>query len=191
MCTINPAAAPEEATPDGSALDTKVSTFSMMLACIAGKGAKTSADGPPPAYVCDDDFYCSVDARGQVTGAGIATLQTIPDAPRGNVYLVAPRGTVDAGAAGIRVSGDLFVAALAVANANNIQVQGKSVGLPPQPVTNLTLTTASTAATEAAQLTNTIRAQQPQTQVNVEVTGFGGDFDSPDECRPTASNACR
>ncbi len=144
----------------------------------AGKGAKTSADTPAPIYVCSDDFYCTRDARGEVTGAGIATLQTIPGAPAGNVFLIAPRGTVDAGAAGIRVSGDLFVAALAVANANNIQVQGKSVGLPPQPVTNLTLTTASTAATEAALITNGLKAQQPQTTVDVEVTGFGGDDNS-------------
>src|SRR6202012_1486864 len=130
-----------------------------------------------PIFVCSDDFYCTRDARGEVTGAGISTLQTIPGAPPGNVYLIAPRGTVDAGAAGIRVSGDLFVAALAVANANNIQVQGKSVGLPPKPVTNLSLTTASTAATDAALITNSMKSQQPQTQVDVEVTGFGGDFD--------------
>jgi hypothetical protein len=36
-----------------------------------------------------------------------------------------------------------------------------------------------------------MKSQQPQTQVDVEFTGFGGDFDSPNECRPTASNSCR
>ena len=69
----------------------------------AGKGAKTIADVPPPVYVSDDDHYNTLDARGEVTGAGIATLQTIPDAPPGSVSLIAPRGTVDAGSAGIRV----------------------------------------------------------------------------------------
>jgi hypothetical protein len=156
----------------------------------AGKGAKTIADVPAPIYVCNDDFYCTRDARGEVSGAGIATLQTIPGASSSNVYLIAPRGTVDAGAAGIRVSGDLFVAALAVANANNIQVQGKSVGLPPQPVTNLTLTTASTAATEAAQLASSMKAQQPQTIVDVEITGFGGDLDNPEACVPSNIRGC-
>src|SRR5262249_46377909 len=90
----------------------------------AGKGAKTSADLPAPIYVCDDSLYCTRDARGEVAGAGIATLQSIPGAPAGNISLIAPRGTVDAGAAGIRVSGNLVVAALHVLNADNIQVQG-------------------------------------------------------------------
>jgi hypothetical protein len=52
---------------------------------------------PQPIYVCSNNFYCTRDARGEVTGAGIATLQTTPDAAPGNVFLVAPRGTVDAG----------------------------------------------------------------------------------------------
>ena len=69
----------------------------------AGKGAKTLADVPPPQFVSDDDHYNTVDARGEVTGAGIATLQTIPGSEPGSVSLIAPRGTVDAGSAGIRV----------------------------------------------------------------------------------------
>src|SRR6202012_3591279 len=47
----------------------------------AGKGAKSSADIPAPIYVCDINHYCTVDARGEVTGAGIATLQANPGAP--------------------------------------------------------------------------------------------------------------
>ncbi|SHI25192.1 Filamentous haemagglutinin family outer membrane protein [Pollutimonas bauzanensis] len=39
------------------------------------------------------------------TGAGIATLAPIADVPPGNMDLIAPEGTVDAGEAGIRVSG--------------------------------------------------------------------------------------
>lgn len=46
------------------------------------------------------------------------------------LYLLAPRGTVDAGDAGIRVSGNLSIAALTVLNAFNIQVQGTALGLP-------------------------------------------------------------
>ncbi len=59
-------------------------------------------------------------------------MQTIPGALPGDINLLAPRGTVDAGAAGIRVSGNLNVAALHVLNADNIQVQGKSTidGIP-------------------------------------------------------------
>jgi Filamentous haemagglutinin family outer membrane protein len=43
----------------------------------AGKGAKTSYSLPVPVFDIDNDFYVAVDAKGLVTGAGIATLQTV------------------------------------------------------------------------------------------------------------------
>ncbi|HEY4078702.1 MAG TPA: filamentous hemagglutinin family protein [Rhizomicrobium sp.] len=155
----------------------------------AGKGAKTSIELAPATYLCNPDGYCALDPAGQVSGAGIATLQTIPGAPVGDVYLIAPRGTVDAGDAGIRVSGDLIIAAQSVANADNIQVQGKAVGLPPKPVTNLTLTTASTAATEAATIAQNMNQHHDST-ISVEVTGFGGESKEPDQCVPNARTVC-
>jgi hypothetical protein len=97
------------------------------------------------------------------------------------VFLIAPRGTVDAGDAGIRVSGDLFVAALHVANANNIQVQGTTVGVPQQAAVNIgALTNASNAAgAAAAAATDTARTNRsPNTDlpsiITVEVIGYGG-----------------
>src|SRR5262249_54125771 len=90
----------------------------------AGKGSKTSVSAPPPLFACDIDFECHADIKGAVSGAGIATLQSLPGVPVGNADLIAPRGTVDAGAAGIRTSGNLNIAALIVANAFNIEVQG-------------------------------------------------------------------
>ncbi|WP_297352548.1 filamentous haemagglutinin family protein [Paraburkholderia sp.] len=47
-----------------------------------------------------------------MSGAGIETLQSLADVPLGDANLIAPRGTVDAGARGIRVSGNLNVVAL-------------------------------------------------------------------------------
>ncbi|MGL1544395.1 filamentous hemagglutinin family protein, partial [Vibrio parahaemolyticus] len=44
------------------------------------------------------------------TGAGIATLNPIPEVRPGNVDLIAPLGTIDAGEAGIRVSGNVNLA---------------------------------------------------------------------------------
>ncbi len=146
----------------------------------AGKGAKSTSEIPPPSYLCDQDHYCLIDAKGQVSGAGIATLQTVPGAAAGSVFLIAPRGTVDAGEAGIRVSGNLFVAAQAVANASNIQVSGNKVGVP---VTvhvdagSLSAANAAAAAAEQSATPNGNSAQNAASLITVEVVGLG----SPDE----------
>jgi hypothetical protein len=49
-----------------------------------------------------------------MSGAGIAVLQSLPNAPRGDANLMAPRGKVDAGAAGLRASGKINIAALEI-----------------------------------------------------------------------------
>ncbi|WP_434115625.1 filamentous haemagglutinin family protein [Paraburkholderia caffeinilytica] len=146
----------------------------------AGKGAKSSADTPAPNYVCDANHYCTLDVRGEVTGAGIATLQTVPGAPAGNANLIAPRGTVDAGDAGIRVSGNLNVAALHVANVDNIQVQGTSTGIPVvQAVNTGALTAASSAASAASQMAQDLAKNNAsgvgprRWTITVQVEGFG------------------
>ncbi|MEW6342584.1 MAG: filamentous hemagglutinin family protein [Pseudomonadota bacterium] len=148
----------------------------------AGQGSTTVADIPPPEYVCDQNHYCTVDAKGEVTGAGIATLQTIPSAPPGNANLLAPRGTIDAGAAGIRVSGNLNVAALQVLNAANIQVQGTKTGVPVVPAVDTGALTAASAATSAVtqMAQNIVKSNAsgvPQRHwiITVEVEGFGDD----------------
>ena len=147
----------------------------------AGQGAKTVAVVPPPTYLCDRDAFCLLDAKGEVSGAGIATLQTIPGAPTGNVYLVAPRGTVDAGDAGIRVSGNLVVAAAQVLNADNIQVQGQKIGVPVAQTVNVGALTAAGAAAGAVSKVAQDMAKQQQNDalgkqpsiISVQVLGFG------------------
>ncbi|MBN3770917.1 filamentous haemagglutinin family protein, partial [Burkholderia sp. Se-20378] len=145
----------------------------------AGKGAKSSASTPAPQYVCDANHYCTVDARGQVTGAGIATLQSVPGVPIGTINLIAPRGTVDAGDAGIR-AGNLNVAALRVVNADNIQVTGKASGIPlVQAVNTGALTAASAAASAATQVAQDIAKNNAsggavrRWTISVQVEGFG------------------
>ncbi|NID14909.1 filamentous haemagglutinin family protein [Luteibacter yeojuensis] len=127
----------------------------------AGQGAKTSSEIPPPTFLCDVDAWCRVDARGQVSGAGIATLQTVEGAAAGNAYLIAPRGTVDAGDAGIRVAGNLVIAAARVANADNIQVKGEAIGVPVTAAVNVgALNAASAAATAASQAAEDVARKQ-------------------------------
>jgi hypothetical protein len=142
----------------------------------AGEGAKTTSVVPPPNYRTDPDAYFIVNPASEVTGAGIATLQTVPGSPPGNVYLLAPRGTVDAGAAGIRVSGNLSIAALYVANAFNIQVQGVSTGLPTvsgPPVGALTVANNTAGAAKPAMPVAPNTGSQVSVII-VEVLGYGG-----------------
>lgn len=152
----------------------------------AGQGAKTVAVIPPPTYLCDLDAFCLIDARGEVSGAGIATLQTIPDAPSGNVYLVAPRGTVDAGDAGIRVSGNVVLAAAQVLNAVNIQAQGDKIGVPVVQAVNISALSAASAAAGAVtkvaqdmmnQQKNDALSKMPSI-ISVQMLGFGSNDSS-------------
>lgn len=70
--------------------------------------------------------------RADISGSGIGTIIGFPGVEPGDVSLIAPLGTINAGEAGIRVSGNLNLAALYVLNANNFQVSGEVKGLPTQ-----------------------------------------------------------
>ena len=146
----------------------------------AGRGARTTAELPLPAYTCNLDFYCRVDNRGAVSGAGIATLQTVAGAEAGDVTLLAPAGTVDLGDAGLRSSGNLVIAARTVANADNAQVGGTAVGLRLAAVDAGSLSSGSSAAAAASQQAAALSNRPPgraATMITVEVYGFG----APDE----------
>ncbi|VVE00506.1 filamentous hemagglutinin-like protein [Pandoraea communis] len=117
----------------------------------AGRGAKTTVLYTPPKRVYDDSGNVTLSPSVPSSGAGIATLAPLPEVPPGDVDLVAPLGTIDAGEAGVRVSGNVNFAALAVVNAANVQVQGKSTGLPVIAAVNVgALTNASATAAQAA-----------------------------------------
>lgn len=151
---------------------------------IAGEGPKTYAASPPLHVICNVDGYCAVNPSGLVTGAGIAALVTLPgqDPGKSNANLFAPHGTIDAGAAGIRVAGTLNIAALQILNAYNIQVQGTSVGLPTvsgPPVAALASSSNATAATQQAPAPTQSSNDRPSIII-VEIVGFGGGDGVPD-----------
>lgn len=95
----------------------------------------------------------------------------------GDIDLIAPLGTIDAGEAGIRFSGNANLAALHIVNAANIQGQGTTTGIPTIQAPNIGgLTEASNASGAAAQQATQPRsgpAEQPSVII-VEILGFGG-----------------
>lgn len=91
----------------------------------AGKGAKTASATPPPQLRIDKNGNFVLDVSQSISGSGIGALKA-----GSNVALVAPKGEVNAGDAGIRAGGDLLIAALSLVGADNIQVGGTSVGVP-------------------------------------------------------------
>lgn len=95
----------------------------------AGKGARTAQGAPPPVIQTDLKGNVFVNPVGAVTGSGIGQLLTTPGLTAGQVNLIAPKGTVNAGEAGIRAI-NLNIAALQVLNVGNIKVSGTATGLP-------------------------------------------------------------
>ncbi|MVV47951.1 filamentous hemagglutinin N-terminal domain-containing protein [Pseudomonas sp. PB120] len=127
----------------------------------AGRGSKTTVVFTPPKRVYDTWGNVTLSPTVPSTGAGIATLNPIAEVPPGDIDLIAPLGTIDAGEAGIRVSGNINIIALRVVNAANIQVQGKSSGIPVTASVNTgAISSASSAATSATQAAEDMSRQQ-------------------------------
>ncbi|MES2194871.1 MAG: filamentous hemagglutinin family protein [Pseudomonadota bacterium] len=151
----------------------------------AGRGSKTSLSAPALQVQFDQDDYQSIDLGGYVTGSGIGTLQASNVARKSNLYLLAPRGTIDAGTAGIRVSGNAIFVAPVIANASNIQVQGSTTGVPTVSVPNIgALTSGSNTAGAAAKTGDTPTASGNRDRASVfmvEVIGYGGG-DAQSQC---------
>jgi hypothetical protein len=96
----------------------------------AGKGAKSASGAPPSVIQTDANGNLFVNPSNSVSGSGIGQLLTVPGISAGLVNLIAPKGVVNAGDAGIRVAGNLNIAAVQVIGAGNITVVGTSTGVP-------------------------------------------------------------
>jgi len=118
----------------------------------AGRGAKSAVSAPPPALLINANGTVTLNFSGAATGSGIRTIQTDPSLPLGDVSLIAPVGTVNAGDAGIGAAGNINIAAQRVLGLDNIQFGGTSTGVPAQ-VSSLgaTLSAVSSAAGASTQ----------------------------------------
>ena len=155
----------------------------------AGTAAKTVVTAPPTRVLIDAiSAEIETDLGGLATGGGIGVLASVAGVEPGAVTLLAPRGTVDAGDAGIRATGNITIAAAQVRNTDNIAAGGASVGVPaaaPAAAPNvggLSSASSSTAATSQAASDVTRQAQsgaatdqqQAPSTITVEVLGYGG-----------------
>ncbi len=160
----------------------------------AGNAPKTVVTAPPTRVVIDaTSAAVQTDLGGLATGGGIGVLASVEGVMPGDVDLIAPLGVVDAGDAGIRVTGNLNIAATAVLNASNIQVAGSSAGVPSAPAVAAPPLGAITQANNSAAGTNPAAqvakdAQKQATQkeempslITVEVLGYGGGSGDSDE----------
>jgi hypothetical protein len=119
----------------------------------AGAGSKTSVFYAPLRYTISTDGVLQIDAFGLQTGAGIGVLdalQNAGDRARSRLDLIAPKGEVNAGDAGIRVVGDLNIAAQVVVGMENIQVSGSSQGVPKVDAPNIGALTSASQVAQAA-----------------------------------------
>jgi len=157
----------------------------------AGAASKTVASAPPTRVIIDPQSAAvETDLAGLATGGGIGVLAAVAGVMPGDVDLIAPTGIIDAGDAGIRVTGNINLAATAVVNSSNISVGGSSSGAPSAPTVAAPniggLTSASntagasnaTATTTADASRNTAAEATPKVEipsiVTVEVLGYGG-----------------
>jgi hypothetical protein len=148
----------------------------------AGIGAKTTVVYNPPELIYDDVGDVTETPPATTSGAGIATLQPLPSVPAGDVTLIAPGGTIDPGEAGVRVSGNLTLAAAHVVT-NNISVGGKTattaVSSAPSLATSEAAGSTAGAAANAAESAGQHNNGPTDTAsvVDVEVISIGGSYD--------------
>ena len=146
----------------------------------AGIGARTSVVFNPPVLSYDNTGGIVESPAIPTSGSGIATNQPLPSIAVGNIDLTAPLGTIDAGEAGVRSSGNLNLAAARLANQSGFSSGGKTTGGSSAPSFSLaaadTAGAAAGAGQQAAQSLGGSRTEGQQPSVlEVEVLSISGE----------------
>lgn len=141
----------------------------------AGRGSKDAVSAPQRVVNPDNDGNIRVEVKGVATGSGLSTSTYDPDGPTGpkgpkagTIYLAAPRGTLDAGEAGVSSGGNLFVGAQVISNASNITAVGSSNGVPAADTGSLAGAVANVSNT-AAGVTNSMTENLANQMTNQNV----------------------
>ena len=148
----------------------------------AGIGARTTVVFNPPVISYDQTGGLVDTPAVPTSGAGIATEQPLPSIPPGNIDLTAPIGTIDAGEAGVRSSGNLNLAAARLANTSGFSAGGKTSGNSAPPSVSLSSVEAAGAAAGAGQqaaqnLSGSNKEAQLPSIIEVEVLSVSGESD--------------
>jgi filamentous hemagglutinin len=150
----------------------------------AGSGSKTSVRQVALQYRLTPEAVVEVDDEGLSTGAGIGVLDVLrgsdPGRKASRLDLIAPKGEVNAGDAGIRVLGDLNIAAAVVVGLENIQASGATQGVPKVTAPSFdsvsaassVVQAASSQTTSMAENVNRSRVQDLPSIITVEVVGY-------------------
>ncbi|WP_197427454.1 filamentous haemagglutinin family protein [Bradyrhizobium retamae] len=70
----------------------------------AGRGGKTARVPSAPEVLTDIDAVTRILEKADISGSGIGTIVGFTGVEEGDVHLIAPEGTVNAGDAGVRVA---------------------------------------------------------------------------------------
>ena len=153
----------------------------------AGTSPKTVVTAPPTRVVIDiTSADVQTDLGGLATGGGIGVLAAVEGVKEGKVDLIAPKGFVDAGDAGIRATGNINIAAQTVLNGSNISSGGVTAGAAPGAASAPSVSAVTSASNTSAAAGVAVNkpdpaaaaAEQPLVEetpslISVEVIGYG------------------
>jgi filamentous hemagglutinin len=163
----------------------------------AGRGSKAAISAPPPQIRLDSNGNVTIDLSNAIQGSGIRAVSFSEAVPAGEVSLYAPKGSIDAGDAGIQ-GGSINVGAAVILNAENIRLSADPTGGTftfDSSGTAGTIAPASSGSTGAASaIPGQSQATAPERSVKrvkvilVDFEGFGGVDckEKPDDpsCKP-------